>query len=45
MPDRVEVRVVVELNEPKRADVSVVEPPRLELPAPEPEEGGYGHGV
>ncbi len=45
MPDRVEVRVVVEVREPKRPDVRV-EVQRPELPAPqEPEEGGYGHGV
>ncbi len=44
MSERVEVRVVVEVREPKRAEVRA-EPPRLELPAPEPEEGGYGHGV
>ena len=44
MSDRVEVRVVVEVREPKRPPVRV-ELPRPELPAPEPEEGGYGHGV
>lgn len=42
MADRVEVRVVVEVREPKRP---VVRAEALELPAPEPEEGGYGHGV
>lgn len=44
MADRVEVRVVVEVREPKGPDVRV-EVQRPELPAPEPEEGGYGHGV
>lgn len=44
MADRFEVRVVVEVKEPKRPEVRV-EVRRPELPAPEPEEGGYGHGV
>ena len=44
MSDKVEVRVVVEVSEPKQPEVRV-EVQRPELPAPEPEEGGYGHGV
>jgi hypothetical protein len=44
MSKQVEVKVVVEFREPKRADVRV-EVKSPEPPAPEPEEGGYGHGV
>lgn len=44
MPERMEVRVVVEVREPPRP-VERAEAQRLELPPPEPEEGGYGHGV
>ena len=44
MSEGVEVRVVVEVREPQRAEVRA-EPPRPEPPVPEPEEGGYGHGV
>lgn len=41
MSDKVEVRVVVRLSEPKQPEVRV----ELPEPPPEPEEGGYGHGV
>jgi hypothetical protein len=44
MSKQVEVKVVVEVRDPKQADVRV-EVKRPELPAPEPEECGYGHGV
>ncbi len=44
MSNHVQVRVVVEVRDPRQPDVRV-EVKSPELPAPEPEEGGYGHGV